>query len=110
MASSNAIIQATRDTDLRERAIAIASSLGIENPEYFVNSHLVELALAKGQADSDQSIADILEYSRNVKAEKRAELEAQLRAIPTPGGDLSAVTDDHLRYALNLLRAPSSSS
>lgn len=105
MASSNAIILATRDTDLRERAIAIAASMGIDNPEYFVNSHLVELALAKGQADSEQSIADVLEYSRTVKAEKRAALEAQLRGIPTAGGDLSAVTDEHLKYALGSLQA-----
>lgn len=105
MATSTAIINAARDQDIRERAIAIASAEGIADPQSFVNSHMYELATAKVDDDSGQTIADVLDYSRKSKKQKREELEAEISKLQEPGADLASVTDEHLQYALKTLHA-----
>lgn len=104
MATSTAIINAARDADIRERAIAIASNEGITDSQGFINNRMYELANAPVQEDSEQTIADVLDYSRESKKQAREKLEAELRALQEPGADLAAVTDDHLRYALKALQ------
>lgn len=100
MATSTAIINAARDSNIRERAIAIAAEQGIENPQEFVNSRMYDLATTKVDTGSEQNLADVLDYSREQKNQKRKDLEAELRVLQEPGEDLTAVTDEHLRYAL----------
>ena len=103
MATSTDIINAARDNDIRERAIAIASAEGVTDPQSFVNSRMYDLATAK-VGEGDQNVADVLAYSRVSKQEKREGLETELRALQDPGADLAGVTDAHLRFALNSLQ------
>lgn len=105
-ATTTAIIEAKRDADLRERAIAIAASLGIENPQYFIESKAWELATAPVNGSGD-TVASVYEYIDGQDDAKRKDLERQLAELPKPGANLSGVTDDHLTYAVNKLKESS---
>lgn len=92
MAKSTAIIAAAKDYNLRERAIAIASELGMQNPQNWVDLHL--FAIAAGPVnDSGDTVASVFEYAQ-------AEYEKKKAALIEPGRDLGIVTDDFLRYSI----------
>lgn len=90
MATSSALIAAARDNDLLERAIALAAEAGIEDPQAFVEQRRHELASAP-VGDGDSTVASVFEYALT---------QPRYRV----GQDPAAVTDDHLRAALNSLR------
>lgn len=95
--SSAAIIKAAKDNDLRERFIALAAEQGIDNPHGFIDSKLQQLASAKVGAGED-TIASVYEYADAI-------YNQELSKLTTPGKNPAAVTDEHIRYALNVLRS-----
>lgn len=96
MPASSAIIAASKDADLRDRAVALAAELGIKNPELFVDEHRPALAAAAVDDSGENSVASVYEYADTVYQGKLVELTP-------PGKNPSAVTDDHLRHALKLV-------
>lgn len=95
MATSNAIINAAKDNDLRERFVALAAEAGVSSPQYFVESHLQQLASSKVDAEGN-TVASVYEYAETVYKQEQAKLIA-------PGKNPAAVTDGHLRYALKTI-------
>ncbi|WP_269929094.1 hypothetical protein [Kocuria massiliensis] len=96
MATSAAIIAASQDRDLRDRFVALAAESGIQNPQSWVESQLSALACAK-VADGEDTVASVYEYADAAYQEK-------LNGIVAPGKNPAAVTDDHLRHAINTLK------
>lgn len=92
MANSLAINAASRDNDLRERAIALAAQLGAPNPQMLVESNLSRIAAAP-VGDGDATVASVYEYANTI-------YQAELSKLQRPGLNLSAVTDPHLIHAL----------
>ena len=89
MATSAALIAAAQDSDLLARAIALAAEAGIENPQAFIESRRHQLAAAP-VSESGDTVASVYEY---------AAAQPRYRA----GEDPAAVTDDHLRTAIQNL-------
>lgn len=100
-ATSNALIAAAKDYNLRERAIALAASMKVENPQYFVDTHLSALAAAPVN-DDGATLASVFEYAT-------AEYEKKKAALVEPGKDMTVVTDSHIKFALESLISPESS-
>lgn len=96
--TSQAIISAAKDADLRERIIAIAAKMRVKNPGYFVDTNLFELASAAVDSSGDNSIATVYDYARIQYAQA-------LAALTPPGKNLAAVTDEHIEHALGALLA-----
>lgn len=94
--TSQGIITAAKDDDLRERIIAIAAKMRVKNPGYFVDSNLFELASTAVDSSGENSIATVYDYARRQYAQAAAEL------VP-PGKNLAAVTDEHIEHALGAL-------
>lgn len=103
ISNTSAIIAAKQDNDLRERAIAVAASLGIPNPQPFIEQHAWELASADVD-DQGSTIASVYEYAETQATQKRSDLERQLAEIESPGRNPAAVTDAHLEHAVNELK------
>ena len=91
-ATSNSMIAAAKDYHLRERVIALAASMGVDNAQYLVDSNLSALAAAPVNGEGD-TLASVFEYAQ-------AEYEKKKAALVEPGKDMAVVTDTHLRYAL----------
>ena len=89
MATSSALISAAQDRDILARAIALAAELGIESPQAFIESRRHQLAAAP-VSESGDTVASVYEY---------AALQPRYRT----GEDPAAVTDDHLRTAIQNL-------
>lgn len=94
--TSQAIISAAKDPDLRERIIAVAAKMRVKNPSYFVDSNLFELASTAVDSSGENSIATVYDYARLQYEKVTAEL------VP-PGKNLVAVTDEHIEHALGIL-------
>lgn len=94
--TSQSIISAAKDPDLRERIIAIAAKMRVKNPSYFVDSNLFELASTAVDSSGENSVATVYDYARLQYAKATAEL------VP-PGKNLAAVTDEHIEHALRVL-------
>lgn len=94
--TSQAIISAAKDANLRERAVAIAAKMKVKNPGYFVDSNLFELASTAVDSTGENSIATVYDYAALQYAQATAEL------VP-PGKNLAAVTDEHIEHALRVL-------
>lgn len=92
MANSQAIIAASKDPELCERAVAIAAELGIERPQSAVEGALWQLAAAPIDGEGN-TVASMYEYTA-------AEYEKALAKLTRPGANMSGVTDAHLRHAL----------
>ena len=92
-ATSSQIISASSDTDLRRRFRAVAAAMGIDNPQAFVESRLDELAAAPVD-DEGSTVGSVYEYA-----------VATYKPAPRPGENPAAVTDDHLRYAIDKVRS-----
>lgn len=91
-ATTAQIIAASSDADLQRRLRAVAASMGIENPQGFVESHLDELAAAPVD-DEGNTVGSVYEYAA-----------ATYKPAPRPGEDATKVTDDFLRYAVEHVR------
>lgn len=94
--TSQAIISAAKDADLRERIIAIAAKMKVKNPGYFVDSNLFELASTAVDSTGENSIATVYDFYSIKYAKATAEL------VP-PGKNLAAVTDENIEHALRVL-------
>ena len=97
MATSAAIINASKDSDLRERAVAIAAEQGVTAPQLWIDQRLPALACAPVNDGGSDTVASVYEYTEARYAEQAAALKA-------PGKDPAAVTDDHLRHAIKALK------
>ena len=130
MATSNQIIAASSDKDLEQRFVAIAAVKGIENPRYWVQDRMMQLAnviVADGQTVADvYAYADTVHKQRTaelqaelaelenpgkdladtVRKQRTAELQAELAKLENPGKDLAAVTDTYLATAIDALTTP----
>ena len=91
MATSASLIAAAQDSDLLARAIALAAETGIDNPQAFIESRRHQLAAAP-VSESGDTVASVYEY---------AAAQPRYRT----GEDPAAVTDDHLRAAIQSLAA-----
>ena len=89
MATSASLIAAAQDSDLLARAIALAAEAGIEQPQAFIESRRHQLAAAP-VSESGDTVASVYEY---------AAAQPRYRT----GEDPAAVTDDHLRAAIQNL-------
>lgn len=96
--TSAQIIAASSDGDLQRRLRAIASSMGIENPQGWVESHLDELAAAPVD-DEGNTVGSVYEYASAVYDDEVKSLP------PRPGENPAAVTDDYLRYAIDTVKS-----
>jgi len=93
-ANSQQIILASNDAQLRERLISLAPQLGVRNPAYWVDLHMHEIVgeeLPDGAGTT--TVATVLEYAHLV-----------YKPTPLPGANMAAVTDDHIRAALQRVR------
>jgi len=90
--SSTALIAAAQDTTLKARTVALASMLGMMENE--VNASWRNILVTNADNSGKEKIGDV--YAR---ALKRRELA--LAEVPPPvGEDITAVTDEHLLFAL----------
>ena len=89
MATSAALIAAAQDRDLLARAIALAAEAGIEQPQAFIESRRHQLAAAP-VGSGDSTVASVYEYAASLPRYRTGE-------------DPAAVTDDHLRTAIQNL-------
>lgn len=89
MPTSAQIIAAYRDSDLLERITAIAAAEGIANPDQWVGMRIRQIVAADldGDGGASNSIASVYEYAVETTP-------------PRPGANPAAVTDDHIRTAL----------
>lgn len=92
-------IAAREDRDLLERLIATAEQAGIRDPRSAVVSALPQLVLHPLQ--DGQTVASVHAYAADVRAQHLADS----RALP-PGLNPGAVTDDHLRAAIQAVLGP----
>lgn len=91
-ATSRALIAVSKDETLKERAIALAATLGMTENE--VQAAWRSIIVTNVDDSGTSTIADVYEYA----LEKRRQALAQLP--PEVGEDLSVVTDAHLLFAL----------
>lgn len=90
-------MQTRDDFDLRQRLVAKAELLHIDNAEAWVNLNITRLITEV--VDQGQTIGDVYSYAREVR-------DAYIAAIPpAPGANLSAVTDGHLEAAIAGVRS-----
>ena len=92
-ATSTQIIAASSDGDLQRRLRAVAASMGIENPQGWVESRLYELAAAPVNENGD-TVGSVYEYAA-----------ATYKPAPRPGENPAAVTDGFLRHAIEHVKA-----
>lgn len=89
MPTSQQIIEAQADRDLRARFVALAAKRGIQNPEHWVtlNMHALVAADLDGDGPNTDSVASVYDY-------------AVATTPPRPGANPAAVTDDHIDSAI----------
>lgn len=92
VASSQAILAAQRNEDLKARARALGATLGMTSME--VDAAWDQTVIKPVDESGEHSIASVLEYAQAKYDEAFALLP------PEPGVDLAAVTDAHIVYAL----------
>lgn len=97
--NSKNLIVSSKDADLKERVTVLAAEMGISNPESWVAANMLTLAATEVDGESN-TVASIYEYAYET-------YEKALAALPEkPGKNPGAVTDTHIRHALEKLRAP----
>lgn len=90
--SSTALIAAAQDTTLKARAVALGSMLGMMENE--VSASWRNILVTNADNSGKEKIGDV--YARALK-----QRELALAAVPPPvGEDVTAVTDEHLLFAL----------
>lgn len=90
---------AATDPDLRNRFIAAAQEAGIPNVEYWVDSNRGNLTRASvgDPGDAAATVASVYAYAYNVYRQT---------VPPKPGANPGAVTDDHIRHAVQAVVTP----
>lgn len=91
-ATSRALIAVTKDAALKERAVALAATLGMTENE--VEASWRNVIVSNADNTGKRSIADVYEDAF------AARCLALAKVPPEVGEDLSAVTDEHLLFAL----------
>lgn len=90
--TSAAIIAASKDQDLRDRAVALASTM--DPPLSAADVESLRMRLATAPVDEGgNTVASVFEYA-----------VANYEPAPRPGEDPAAVTDAHILYALAHIR------
>lgn len=89
--TSAAIIAASHDTDLLQRAVALGATIGLTQAD--VEAARTRLAAAPVD-DSGNTIASVYEYA-----------QATYKPAPRPGENPAAVTDAHILHALDTITA-----
>lgn len=84
-------IAARNDTELLARFVAAAEVAGIDNPQWWAEQHRGELVTAK--VDDDHTVSDVHAYA-----------VATYQPTPRPGVNPAAVTDDHIKAAVQKVR------
>lgn len=90
--TSAALIAAYADNDLYERIVALAATLGI-TPDQVADKRWAMVIAAANDGGTD-TITSVYAYAMDVRAQAVAALP------PLPGINPSAVTDEHILYAL----------
>lgn len=91
-ASSTALIAASKDAVLKERTVALGAQLGMTENE--VSASWRNILVTNADTSGKEKIGDV--YARALK-----QRELALAEVPPPvGEDLTAVTDEHLLFAL----------
>ena len=92
VASSKALIAASKDSTLKERTTALAATLGMTENE--VNASWRNILVTNADNSGKEKVSDV--YARALKQRELALAEVP----PEVGEDLTAVTDEHLLFAL----------
>ena len=92
MTSSKDLIAAIKDANLKERTVALAAMLGMTENE--VNASWRNILVTNADNSGRDKISDV--YARALKQRELALAEVP----PEVGVDLTAVTDEHLMFAL----------
>lgn len=90
MTTSQDLLLAARDADVRDRLVALLAAHGHTSPEATIDTRIGRIVATV--VSEGQSVADVLAYAR-----------ANYVPTPRPGQNLAAVTDAHLRTALTTL-------
>lgn len=90
--SSKALIAASKDAVLRERAVALGVTLGMTENE--VNAAWRNILVTNADSSGKKTIGDV--YANALKLRELALAEVP----PAVGDDLTAVTDEYLLFAL----------
>lgn len=91
MATSKQIIRASRDSDLKERLVAIAAAENIESPIGWVEANMHRLVAT--DLGDNASLASVYEYA-----------ESQYVPVPTPGANSAIMTDALISVAINKIK------
>ena len=92
VASSTALIAASKDATLKERTVALGATVGMTENE--VNAAWRNILVTNADNSGKEKIGDL--YARALK-----QRELALAEVPPPvGEDLTAVLDEHLLFAL----------
>ena len=92
MATSIQFMNARGDADLLARLVATAEQHGVENASQWVQANMARLV--NTTVDGTQTIADVFAYADEVR-------KSLIESIPErPGMNLGAVTDLHLKQAV----------
>lgn len=91
------------DPILRDRMIAAAAEAGIPSPSTWVDERRLQLVSTPGidAGDSSTTVAGIWEYQMAFRAQNPPP-SASFAYVPL-GGDPSAITDNHIRAAVDLV-------
>lgn len=90
--SSKALIAASKDAGLKERTVALGTTLGMTENE--VKAAWRSILVTNADNSGKEKISDV--YARALKQRELALAEVP----PEVGEDLTAVTDEHLMFAL----------
>lgn len=89
--TSAAIIAASHDPDLLQRAVALGATIGLTQAD--VEAARTRLAAAPVDPSGENSVASVYEFA-----------EATYEPTPRPGEDPAKVTDAHLLHALGTIK------
>ena len=115
--TSNGIITASEDYDLKRRFTAIAAYNGVPNPGYFVEQHFLRLVSSpvadKVEGEDDpQAIAQVYEWAVGQYNQELADIDMMQRELDgkrarllKPGVDTSRVSDTQIAYAIQTVQA-----
>ena len=97
--SLNDFIQAAADTHLRDRFIAAAQEAGVPQAEFWVDQNRGDLTRSSvgDPGNADATIVSVYAYAAAVYKQT---------APPPPGFDPAAVTDNHIRAAIQNVITP----
>lgn len=98
--TSQALLLAGADENLRKRAIALAALLGADNPTMLVEHNMARLVASPADENGNETLASIYQLAHAEYLNELAQIEELKAGIVQPGVDMGKVKDSHLLFAL----------